>query len=192
MKKLFIYLSIILCLSACCKDQSEVIPGQDFIPDEILAEIEDNGQPIHEGFNPPNLSGSYLISPLILVESNFPDSNTSGSFADERITFYDFDENDLTIKVDYTQASSSGQGLGSFVSGEGNNFTVYVELNAERTDGTTYLLTKVISGTLQENGIQDVSLSVFMIDDNGDPNDVLIENGQGRRFKDGNDFSDKI
>jgi hypothetical protein len=57
MKKIFAFIAISFFLSACYDDHSEVIPGQDFIPDEILAEIRENGQPIFEGLNPPDVTG---------------------------------------------------------------------------------------------------------------------------------------
>jgi len=193
MKKALLFIGIITLLSACRKDNPEIIPGQDFIPDEVLEEIIDNGQPVYEGVNPPDLTGTYFISPLALVESNFDDNSSPGTiFSPEEITFYDYNEDDLTIKVSYEQGNSSGDALGSFISGEDNNFTIYVRVDANETDGGSYLFTKVVSGTFENDGIRDVSMSVFMVDDNGDPDGDLIENGQGRRFIDGDGFSPKI
>jgi len=192
MKKIIIYILPILLIASCCKDESAIIPGQNFIPDEILDEIEANGQPIYDGYDPPELKGTFFVSSLVKVESNFVDFASPYGFADETLTFSDYNKNNLTLKVSYEQGSTKGEGLGSFISGEGEYFTVYVKIDVEENDGHTYVSTKVISGTLQENGIKDIAISFFMVDDNGDPDDDLIANGQGRRFKDSNGFSDKI
>lgn len=193
MKKIILYILPILLVASCCKDESAIIPGQDFIPDEILDEIEANGQPIYDGYDPPKLEGTFFVSDLVKVESNFVDTANPYGFADETITFSDYNEDKLTLKIDYKQGGSIGEGLGSFISGKGNNFTIYVRIDVEDlNNGHTHLLTKVVSGTLEENGIRDISISIFMVDDKGDPHDRLIENGQGRRFKDSNNFSNKI
>lgn len=188
MQKILFILAIILVLQSCCKDHSEVIPGQDFISDEILQEIQDNGQPIYEGYNPPKLDGTYIISPLTKISSNFPDNNSS-TYADKFVRFFDFNPNKLTLKVSQEQGGSKGKGFGSFISGEGDSFTVYVKIENEDDRGVEYITTQVYSGIVTENGITDMTSSVFMIDDAGDPNNEYIENGQGRTFIDGDYFS---
>ncbi len=85
-----------------------------------------------------------------------------------------------------------GDGFGSFISGQGNNFTVYVKIDAEDTKGHKLLQTEVYSGTLEQGGIRNLQRSLFMIDDKGDPNGEYIENGQGRLVEDGDGFSEKI
>lgn len=192
MKQITFFILSIFILSGCCKDHSDVIPGQNFISDEILENIRDNGQPIYEGYNPPLLEGTYRIAPLEKISSTFNDINAPLSFGDEVVTFYDYDEKNLTLKVSTEQGGSKGRGFGSFISGEGNIFTIYVKLDKEDDKGVNYVNTKVYSGEVTENGISDLTTSIFMIDDAGDPNNEYIENGQGRTFIDGNYFSEKM
>lgn len=191
MKNIITFLAIAFLFSACYDDHSEVIPGQDFIPDEILAEIRENGQPIFEGLNPPDVSGRYRISPLELVSSNFPDNIDPDNFADENVEFLEIEFKSLTLEVKSEQAGIEGEGYGSFISGQVNNFTIYVRIEQDRDDYST-LLTSVYSGTLTENGISNLYTSIFMINDGGDPDNDLIEIGQGRLFKDGDGFSPKV
>ena len=192
MKKIFAFIAISLIFSSCYDDHSEVIPGQDFIPDEILAEIRENGQPIFEGLNPPDVTGRFVSRPHTLVESNFDDSFQPGDrFAELTVDFFEYDPNKLTLKVSIDQGSAGGDGLGSFISGQGNNFTIYVRLERE-VNGAKTLQTRVYSGTLTDGGISNLYESLFMIDDGGDPNGTLISVGQGRLFEDGDGFSPKI
>lgn len=192
MKKLLTYILIACTISSCYEDHSEVIPGQDFIPDEILTKIRENGQPIYEGLVPPDVEGYFLLSPTTLVSSNFDDSYQIGHvFADEYIKFSNFDEKSLTLKVDLEHAGSVGEGYGSFISGSGDNFTIYVRIDNVSQSGVSTLQTRVYSGTISENGIQNLYTSLFMIDDGGDPENNLIDNGQGRLFRDGDGFSPK-
>lgn len=41
-----------------------------------------------------------------------------------------------------------------------------------------------ISGTIAEGGITNAQYSLLMLDDDGDPDDILIENSEGRLFVD--------
>jgi hypothetical protein len=193
MKNLFCLVLLSFCLGSCCKDYSELIPGQDFIPAHVLKAIEDNGQTIHAGYTPPVLEGKFHLTPNVLMSSNFDDLFSPGFvFADYFVEFYDFDPNTLTIRVNTKQLDQNGIGYGGFVSGQGNNFTVYVKVESTDSDGHTVLITEVLSGALEAGGIRNLQHSVFMVDDRGDPQIKYIENGEGRLFADGDQFSEKI
>jgi hypothetical protein len=192
MKNLIMLLAVTVFLASCHEDHSDLIPGQDFIPPEILEEIKANGQPIFEGLNPPEVVGTFRASPLTLVASNFDDADRPGKvFGALTIDFFDYDPDELTLKVNIEQGGSGGDGLGSFISGQGNDFTIYVRLERE-VGGTKTLQTRVYSGTLVNGGISNLFESLFMIDDGGDPNNNLIDVGHGRLFEDGDGFSEKI
>jgi len=194
MKYFLSYLTIAVLLSACCKDHSDIIPGQDFIPDDILKAIEDNGQIIHKGYNPPALQGKYLMSPVVLVNSNFDDPFLPGHrFVDAIIEFSEYNPNKLTLKVAVEEIGvSKGDGYGSFISGYDNYFTVYVKVNNKDTKGHEVLTANVYSGTIEADGIYHLQLSIFVIDNNGDPNNEYVENGQGRLIIDQDSISEKI
>ncbi|MEM9829610.1 MAG: hypothetical protein AAF944_03180 [Bacteroidota bacterium] len=193
MKNLAVLFIIVAICTSCYEDHSDLIPGQDFIPEEILEEIKANGQPIFEGLNPPDISGRYQVSPQILVSSNFEDPLDPGFvFANKFIEFRNLDRSTLKLEVDIEEADNEGTGFGSFISGEGNNFTVFVRIDRTDSDDHTLLSAEVISGTLTENGIVNLHNSLFMIEDNGDPNNRYIENGHGRLLRDQDGFSEKI
>jgi len=193
MKNLFGFLLLSFLLASCCKDYADLIPGQDFIPSDVLKAIEDNGQIIYNGYTPPKIEGKYLISPLVLVSSNFDELALPGYLLPDYIVeFYDFDPNNLTIRVNTEHAGNKGIGFGGFVSGQSNDFTVYVKVESTDSYGHKVLITEVYSGTLEAGNIRNLQLSAFMVDDRGDPNGEYIENGQGRLAKDNDGISEKI
>jgi len=164
--------------------------SEEIIPYDILEAIKELGLEIHGGINPPQIGGSYLISPVIRVKSNFTDY--SSNFADIYMTFSEQNNTNLTVKVDYTQIGNQATGLGAFIRGEGNKFTVYVPVLWTSTSGYTCDLLEVYSGEIEEGGIRNWQQVLIMKDDHGDPANEWIENGQGRLFKDGNGFSERI
>jgi len=163
----------------------------DIIPDEFIAIIEELGLEINGGIDPPIINGSYLIAPLIRVKSNFPDN--MNNFCDMDLTFYDQKPKpDLTVKINYEQCIGNiGTGLGAFISGEGNKFSVFVPILNTDPHGHITDLIKIFSGELEETGIKNMHFVLIMKDDHGDPYNEFIENGQGRLFKDGDGFSEK-
>ncbi|MGD1891896.1 MAG: hypothetical protein ACFB15_15065 [Cyclobacteriaceae bacterium] len=192
MKHLLILLAVAVLLASCHEDHSDLIPGQDFIPDEILEEIKANGQPIFEGLNPPDVTGRYRVSPMELVSSNFTDNNRPAFFFDEIVDFNGLNQGELTLEVASENGGTLGEGFGSFISGSGQKFTIYVRIDRIDEKGHMTLDTRLYSGTLTDGGIVNLYTSFFMIDDGGDPDGDSIENGQGRLFKDGNGFSEKM
>lgn len=164
----------------------------DLVPEYILEEMKALGMPINGGGNPPFLEETYYASPLILIDSNRPGDSPGYKFADYSVTFSDQDNENLTIKVDYVNGPESGKGIGSFIVGEGRKFSVFVEVHSEYTGGATAKLAHVISGTLADNGIEDLHFANFMIDNHGNPQGVWIENGEGRVSYDRDGFSEKL
>ncbi|GHT32008.1 hypothetical protein AGMMS49574_14750 [Bacteroidia bacterium] len=191
-----LFLAIILALASCdnelpsvdkkgiTKDIHNIIPG------EYIETLEELGLEIHGGNKPPLIEGTYHASPLYLVNKNF-----SGPIAEQDnmyVSFYDQNNTKLTVKMDYTMWSSNGDmganGLGAFIVGEGNKFTVFVE--AERTERSyTAKTVEVFSGEITADGIKNYQWAVIMVDDRGDPLNHWIENGQAYVKKDGNDLA---
>ena len=129
-----------------------------------------------------------------MVSSNFDDNISPGyEFIDIIVTFSDWEKgsSDITIQIEEV-GKSLGTAMGSYISGVGNDFTVYVLIDVTDEKDHTYTTTQVFSGTWTEDGIKDLQLSIFMVDDKGDPNDEYIENGEGRLIEDGDGFSEKI
>jgi len=123
-----------------------------------------------------------------LIGSNVPSDVTGTPYPEFRIRFYDQNNQNLTIKVDYEVGEETGTGIGAFVVGSGCNFSVFTQ-TLSTLGGVTVNGIYVFSGTMKKRGIVDGHISNFMVDDKGDPNNDLIANGQGRVFKDQDKFS---
>ena len=205
MKKSFYLTALVLTLTltvACEEENDPVIPKieqngltreiNDLVPQSILDEMERLGMPINRGAKPPLVEGRFFVSPLILLSSNRPGDVPGYRFADYITTFFGQDNDELTIMLDYENGDESGSGLGSFIVGEGRKFSVFVAINAVQSGGTPAKLVNVFSGYLANGGIEDLYVANFMIDDNGDPQNVWIENGEGRVAYDQDGFSERL
>ncbi|MGB0931549.1 MAG: hypothetical protein ACPGVB_12270, partial [Chitinophagales bacterium] len=163
-----------------------------FVPDSILNILEDLDMPINEGFDPPNIVGKYFATPYILKSSNVSNDYEIGHvFGDLTLEFSNFNQEDLTLVVKREQGGSQGEGSGSFIVGTGNDFSVFVELDSSKPNGTHSKLGLVYSGTIVSGGISDLHTALVMLDDYGDVNDELIKIGEARVIIDGDGFSPK-
>lgn len=159
------------------------------VPEDILTEMIALGMVINTGDNPPSLENSYLISPYILKNSNISKDIIGSKYADAYIKLSNQNNKTLTVKLYKSQASAISKGIGSFVVGNNNNFSVFSEIEITYENYTAMGVT-VFSGTLVADGIENIIVALFMVDDKGDPNNYFIENGQGRIFKDADGFSE--
>jgi len=197
--KIFIFFCLLLMLTQSCSDDEDFGPALDengltpditnLVPQAIIDEMLRLGMPIHGGANPPALEGTYLGSRMVLFDSNRPSDFTGQTFSNLRLTLRGQNNDNLSILVDYLNGPESGEGLGSFVVGDGCKFSIFVEVNSMNA-GTDAQAVFVFSGFLEENGIRDFYLANFMIDNFGNPAGVWIENGEGRVIHDQDGFSE--
>ena len=162
---------------------------QNIVPDTILNKITSLGMKINKGLEPPDIENGYLASPFELSASNIPDDYSVGSnFSDYYFRLYDQDNEDLTIKLDYSNGGETGTGLGGFISGDGNKFSVFVEVNSEYNSYPAKLI-HIISGTITDEGIDNLYFSNFMLDNFDNESGYWIENGEGRVLIDSDNLS---
>src|SRR4030042_5346743 len=127
---------LFLGLASCEKDDKEKEDElsediQNFVPDETLEHIIDMGMVINKGTDPPDMEGEYLASPYELVGTTVSGDWWLGTiFADYYFRLYDQDNDDLTIKLDYYNGGEQGSGLGGFISGGGEEFSVFIEVES--------------------------------------------------------------
>ncbi len=194
------FLTVVVLTAGCKKDKEKDSKVDDngltaqinnLIPDSILTKMVNLGMTINGGETPPALNGAYLASPFILKASNVPNDYVGYAFADYTVTFYDQNNDDLTIKVDYVNGPESGSGLGGFVVGSDSKFTVFAEVNSEYY-GYTAKMVHVVSGTLTGTSIQNLYFANFMLDNNGNLGGLWIANGEGRVIYDSDGSSPKV
>ncbi len=176
---------------ACKKDHTDDGLSEqihNIVPDSIINKMKTLGMPIFGGTKPPDLQHIYLASPFILKSSNISSDYVGKSFADYYGKLYDQDNDQLSIKLDYYNGGERGSGLGGFISGEDNSFSVFVKVHSTYQGGQADVI-MVISGKTDEGGIKNFYYANFMLDDYDDPNDVWIGVGQGRVIYDSDGYS---
>jgi len=169
---------------------------RNIIPDKYIKILKKFGFQINGGNTPPNLEGYFLADPLELVDKNF--GSDVAFQKDMYLTLYEQNNIDLTIKVnynvwcDYTGKGDTGNicmevnGLGSFIVGEGNKFTIFAESIRTNADGNSKAKTvEAFSGEITANGIKDYQWAVIMIDNGDGNNGKWIKNGNAYVKKDG-------
>lgn len=159
--------------------------------------IDDLGITIHKGLTPPNVEGVYAINPFYCAKS----TQTKDNFEDLEVgvsTLTLSNQNTAKLSVDFNNfliysimfKNETWQGKGSFISGEGNKFSILLHSNGELESNNSVSKFQnliILSGEIdvQNNkikGIKNLQMASIMSDDYGDPHKTLIEIGQGRLF----------
>lgn len=183
--------AISLFFASCKKDETPTLSKdiQNIVPDSTLNKIIALGMPINKGTKPASLTNIYLATPFLLKASTVPSDYALGTkFADYRVKLYDQDNDKLTIKLDYKSGAESGKGIGGFISGNGNDFSLFVKVHTVNSGDSAEVL-QIISGTITPEGIKGFHFANFMLDDYGDPHGRWIGNEQGRVIYDSDSIS---
>jgi len=178
-----------LVFSSCKKDKDDAPQLsqeiKNIVPDSTLNKIVALGMPVNKGTNPPNLVNIYKMSPLALTATSITNDYAIGSvFSNYKFRFYEQDNEKLTIKLQDAVGNQTGTGSGGFISGDGNDFSVFMKVHTIQDSISQCDLLSIISGTITAEGIKNCYYSLFMLDDYGDPKNVFIENESGRVLND--------
>jgi hypothetical protein len=170
----------------------------------LIEEMQQFGFTINEGDNPPNIEGTYRIKPRKLWGTNVDgDPELFTEYNERTITFSDQNNENLTI--DFSGEEFDGGGnlvdswttnnhiANSYIIGSGIGFSAFFKINV--TEGSSsYVLLKAFTGYVAGDGTGEFVIfreAEYMLDDNGDLNNMLIENYEGRLFSDGDDRVEK-
>lgn len=164
---------------------------QQIVPEALIDTLRSKGMVINEGLTPPALTGIFRASPFELFAPYGPeDSWKKGKvIGDYKYRFYDQSADKVSIKVDSKQPSGNdtSTGLGAFVAGKNNSFTIFAEVSGT-TGKATYKQLAVISGEISAQGIRNFQYS-FILKEKNDPNDELIAAGKARVWRDSDALS---
>lgn len=164
---------------------------QRIVPPAVLDEMRAKGLVINEGSQPPQLDGIFIASPYTLLSPyGSEDSWQQGRVIDDyKFRFYDQAGDDL--KLDIKQSNETATGLGSFVSGFGNKFTIFAQTEGVQS-GIENTQLSVISGEVSANGIINFQYAFTITAKTGDTqNDTLIPVGKARVWEDGDQVANK-
>ncbi len=203
MKKILYLLVIGFSLLQSCskkKDKTSDTSGlsqdiQNFVPQTVIDSMRAWGLTINEGKVPPMINGIYDLSKNYCIFDNSGNDQAETYFADYRFRFRDQDNDKLTISLDFKNTTGYGtdsaSGKGSFISGNGNDFTVFTE-NKGISDGIHYEDISFYSGTITSTGIKNFQMGRYLKSKDPDPDHKLVDVGTSRIFEDDDGFSDKI
>lgn len=128
---------------------------RNILSDDALQKLRDLGIAINSGKTPPLIEGKYIVTPFVLVKSNFEDALKPGyKYPDLSISFYSQNNSSQTIKSDYSTGPERGTGVTSYITGSGNKFSVFTEVDATY-NGTPFKTVNLYSGELVTGGIKD-------------------------------------
>jgi len=166
---------------------------QFYSPSQLRA-IQQLGLNVNEGDTPPNVEGTFFLSPWVLQASTVPDDQGLIGFeigaADITISNQNNATLTATLKIDEYLEEERGttEGSGSFISGSGSLFTIYFKTVTDYGNGELADTSITISGSVTELGIENIQLAAFVIDGRG--ND-FIPNDSGRVLIDGDGLSER-
>lgn len=171
------------------------------VPDIVLNKMAPY-MPIYTGANPPLIENLYAISPMeLLYNSEYSLSYTPGKIVKDRfIHFSGQDVKNNTIDYwgfllnYYGEIDSEEVGRGAFISGEGDNFSVYFSTpgyDIFGKDTCAFIKAIIISGTKTQKGIENIHYAFTMID-KYDPNNHLMNVNAFRVFIDSDGMADLI
>lgn len=204
MKKILYLLLIGFAILQSCskkKDDTSDSSGlsqdiKNFVPQSIVDSMRQWGLAVNEGKKPPTINGVYNDSLDLCTFDNSGYDQAGDHFANYHYKFYGQDNNNLTISVGYKDSYSNGardsaSGAGSFISGTGNDFTVFTDVKGVTND-INYELITFYSGTITSTGIENLQNGLYMKAKDADPSNKLVSVGSARIFKDEDGFAEKI
>lgn len=164
------------------------------VPDEI----RDKMGPyitIYEGNNPPSIEGVFVMDPpeVVYDTTNSYSAGEQGfipvymKFSNQNTTQNTLDYEERGVDSD-GKITSESSGPGAFISGDGNNFSVFFSTKGvNHRDGydVKTRTSLVISGTKTDSGIKDVRYAFVMVEKENDINHDIMNVGEFRVFKDG-------
>lgn len=160
---------------------------EDVVPKDIRDKMG-KYMDIYNGINPPNIEGSFTIDPMVAL---YCEDYGHGGFepgyvvSSEDIRFSNQNSKDNSISYEEHSVNSNSyeSARGAFISGSGNNFTVFFNTEGY-SSGVKVKTALLISGTKTSSGIANLRFAFVMVDDGGDPNGNLMEVGVFRIFRD--------
>ena len=142
------------------------------IPEELIGKMAANGMTINEGTNPPNIEGIFATGDLKMTYTSLGDDDgysVGQEIPSYRYKFYD--QKGTKVKTDYINewitSTERATGRGTIISGEGNKFTAYLDVNITNGEVKSRDVS-VLSGEITPEGIKDFQYGFLKIEKTGD------------------------
>ena len=159
------------------------VEAKAIIPEATLRQIRDQGMPIHEGKNPPNIEGIYLLDNLRFHYSSDPHDDFQKGDGTAKYKYKFYDQKGVKVKSDYKEVRfrETATGTGVIISGSGSKFTAFVEHSAV-TLGVRNKDVYILSGEITSEGIKNLVLTLT-VTEKQDTGNQIMKVGVYRIFK---------
>ena len=162
---------------------------ENVIPEDLVNKMSENIT-IYRGTNPPTIEGCYFMDPFVTVYCEDGYYKEGEVINSEIIRFTNQDNVNFTLDYEGKDpnGNSSEIGTGAFISGSGNNFSVFFSTVgtyfSKKENTIEYKTALIISGTKTSSGIKNLYYAFVMIEKSGDVDGELMKEGIYRVFKD--------
>ena len=146
---------------------------------------------IYDGITPPNVEGVFLCSPNLLYYDSKGNFSYNDKFADDYIQFYNQATNNTLNMMSTQNLGDLSVADGVFISGNGNNFSVYFNEYTSYDDGSWLVSATIISATKDGNKLKNYKKAFIILNDY-DPNDQFMDVGDYRVLYDGDYSSESV
>ena len=195
-----------LGLSSCLKEGTETIvylgyedyipPIEDVIPQELLKLYLDSIGEIPQGYIPPNVEGSFVISPKQRLLSNNLISWPLEVIEPDMSFSINNQHNGVIVNFDCSEATITSTDS-VYIMGHDNCFTIYFKEIKEFVDeGFTTTITRgiILTGEIYQEGIRNLRYADIIIDIYDDSNGLIVQYPIGQYFiyKDGDELSARL
>jgi hypothetical protein len=164
------------------------VPGgvNDFLSNSDIEKLENSGLLVYTGVNPPNITGNYYCN-------SWENFNTGVSYINYTYQFYN-QTNDLKVSVKSAGGNSTSEGFGAFLSGSGDNFTVYCEVNTINDRGHIVKLktADIYSGKITTAGISNFQKGFIILEKENDINNEFMNVGETRVVYESDGLAEKV
>lgn len=189
-------LGLVLFIASCGKKET-VDPTKGFsqqiqniVPQTIIDSLKIKGMPINEGTVPPNIEGIFISSPhSLVVPYGKDDSYKVGDIFSDLIMKFSNQKADGSVNIETKNSGATSTGVGGFIAGNGNNFTIFAELNYVSGSVTAKQI-RVFSGEITSDGIKNFYTTI-LIKEKNDPSNTLFPVGKSRIIKDSDGLASK-
>ena len=150
------------------------VEAKAIIPEATLRQIREQGMPIHEGKNPPNIEGIYLLDNLRFHYSSDPDDDFKKGDGTAKYKYKFYDQKGVKVKSDYKEVRfrETATGTGVIISGSGSKFTAFVEHSAV-TLGVRNKDVYILSGEITSEGIKNLVLTLTVTEKQDTGNQIM-------------------
>lgn len=169
-------------------------PVNEFLNKFDIEKYKKAGIKIYTGDNPPNIEGNYYLNSLVLFYEEPWDKqgDVGDGIVNYNYKFYD-QKSDGTINSSYTAESlpSEAVGIGAFISGNDNCFTIFVDDKGKGYSCNTREA-RLISACKTDKGLEQIKDSFIMKEKQGSDCEELMPVGNLRIITEDDGLAERI